>query len=80
MVNLDLIVDIDLSYKKHCISPQKYLPSTKIQQNLRYTNIGFGKGNRVASDNTSVKQFPGPGTYDLPSIFKKSISKKVPLN
>lgn len=80
MVKLTLKQDIDLAAKKHCISPQKYLPSTKFQQNLRFTTIGFGKGGRTSNENTSVKQFPGPGTYNLPTIFTKNKKTKIPLN
>jgi hypothetical protein len=72
--------DQELLEKKHCISPQKYLPSTKVQQILRYTTIGFGQGERTSTDNASVKQFPGPGSYNLPTIFSKGLKKKVPLN
>jgi hypothetical protein len=43
--------DEDLAKQKHCVSPQKYLPSTKIVQNLRFTNITFGCGNRSQSEN-----------------------------
>ena len=43
--------DIDLANKKHCISPQKYLPSTKSTENLRFTKIGFGYGGRSANEN-----------------------------
>ena len=42
--------DEDIAKQKHCISPQKYLPSTKIVENLRFTKIGFGLGGRVAND------------------------------
>lgn len=38
--------DEDVAKAKHCISPQKYLPSTRILQNLRYSKIGIGIGNR----------------------------------
>ena len=43
--------DEDLAKQKHCISPQKYLPSTKITENLRFTKIGFGVGDRISNDN-----------------------------
>jgi hypothetical protein len=46
--------DEDLMKQKHCISPQKYLPSTKIVENLRFTKIGFGMGTRTANDITCI--------------------------
>jgi len=30
--------------------------------------------------NLVTKQFPGPGTYDLPSVFDKTKRNKQPLN
>ncbi len=47
--------DEDIQKAKHWISPQTYLPSTKIQQNNRYTKITFGLGNRSSQLNTSNK-------------------------
>jgi hypothetical protein len=41
-----IFYDDDLQKTKHCISPQTYLPSTKIQQTNRFTKITFGLGNR----------------------------------
>lgn len=75
-----IILDIDLKAKKHCISPQKYFPSTKIIENMRFTSIGFGKGERTPTVNPSVKKNPGPGTYNLPTIFTKNRKSKFPLN
>jgi len=43
----------DVIKSKHCISPQTYLPPTKIQENNRFTNITFGIGTRIAKDQTS---------------------------
>lgn len=44
--------DEDIAKSKHCVSPQKYLPSTKIVENLRFTTIGFGIGGRSPNENT----------------------------
>jgi hypothetical protein len=30
--------------------------------------------------NIAVRNFPGPGTYSLPSVFDKKRKYKVPLN
>jgi hypothetical protein len=43
--------DEDVAKSKHCISPQKYLPSTKLEQNLRFSKIGFGIGERNNNSN-----------------------------
>jgi hypothetical protein len=45
--------DIDLAKQKHCVSPQKYLPSTKSVENLRFTKIGFGYGERSKNDGSN---------------------------
>jgi len=42
-----IFYDDDLIKTKHCISPQTYLPPTKIQENKRFSGITFGKGFRV---------------------------------
>lgn len=82
--------DLDIAKQKHCVSPQKYLPSTKSLENLRFTKIGFGYGERSKNDGGkkfyfifqfSGKNFvPGPGTYNLPSVFDKKRRMKIPLN
>jgi hypothetical protein len=82
--------DEDLAKQKHCVSPQKYLPNTKPVENMRYTKIGFGVGGRSANDNISnniyllliidTRSIPGPGTYNLPSVFDKTRKYRVPLN
>jgi len=33
--------------KSHCISPQKYLPSTITQENGRFKGVGIGFGDRL---------------------------------
>jgi hypothetical protein len=81
--------DIDFAKQKHCVSPQKYFPSTRSTENLRYSRIGFGYGDRNAieckylfiTNNILAKyNFPGPGSYNLPSVFDKTRKNKVPLN
>lgn len=49
--------DEDIQKSKHCISPQTYLPDTKIQQNNRYAKISFGMGGRSPNINTCKKLF-----------------------
>ena len=48
-----IFYDDDIMKSKHCISPQTYLPPTKIQQNARFTGITFGKGPKVVKIQTS---------------------------
>lgn len=79
--------DEDLAKQKHCISPQTYLPSTKMEQSWRYTKLSFGKGNRSPSENAgkrklyvAMRHMPGPGTYNIPSVFDKKGKYKVALN
>jgi hypothetical protein len=45
--------DEDIAKAKHCISPQTYLPSTKMVENNRYDNITFGVGKRSPNEITS---------------------------
>ena len=49
-----MILDEDLAKQKHCISPQKYLPSTKIQQSWRFNKITFGIGGRSPNEITCI--------------------------
>ena len=44
------ILDEDCAKKKHCISPQKYLPNTTTQISGRFKKIGFGYGERGQSN------------------------------
>ena len=48
-----IFYDDDVMKSKHCISPQTYLPSTKILENSRFTGITFGKGLKMPKDKTS---------------------------
>lgn len=45
--------DEDVNKSKHCISPQTYLPSTKLQENTRFSGISFGKGMKLKEKETS---------------------------
>ena len=48
-----IFYDDDVMKAKHCISPQTYLPPTKIQENKRFSNITFGKGIKLNKIQTS---------------------------
>jgi len=54
MVFQQIIVDIDMKQQKHCISPQKYLPSTKTQEITRFNSTSFGKGDRLKFDTSRI--------------------------
>jgi len=46
-----IFYDDDIQKSKHCISPQTYLPTTKIQESHRFTKITFGLGGRSPNIN-----------------------------
>ena len=77
---LGFFYDDDLKKTKHCVSMQKYNPSTKLEQNLRYTSITFGVGGRTPNENLSVKSNPGPGYYKVPGCFDRGYRGKLVLN
>ena len=72
--------DDDLKKRKHCVSMQKYSPKMSLVQGTRFHNITFGIGPRSPNENMSVKNYPGPGTYHVPSIFDRGYKNKLPLN
>lgn len=57
----------------------KYLPERKSVELTRYKNYGIGIGFGQRS-NENIKVSPGPGDYNLPSIFKKGRQGKYPIN
>lgn len=65
----------------HDVSPMKYLPNTKLTENNRYRkySISFGKGLRSYEAFDSQKT-PGPGNYNLPSVFDKRKTGRAPIN
>jgi hypothetical protein len=69
--------------KGHCISPQTYNPDMKCVSNTRYDDIsvGIGFGNRSLEKFLASKSgIPGPGQYNLPSVFDLKRKYKVSLN
>ena len=47
-------------------SPKKYyLPNTNLTKNLRYMGIGFGYGTKYDFTLTPVREYPGPGQYEM---------------
>ncbi len=76
-----------MKQKNHCISPQKYFPSTKTQEIGRFDGAGIGFGERLKKSSSGKILFnllelnvPGVGSYNLPSIFDKKKRTKPPLN
>ena len=72
----------DESKKLHDVSPMKYLPSRGYTENNRYKTygIGFGSWKRSPDQYNSTNFFPGPGNYNLPSLFDKRLQGKIPIN
>lgn len=66
----------------HDVSPMKYLPETKIVENNRYRNnsISFGIGLLHYQIKEQMDKIPGPGRYNLPSVFDRRKTGKIPLN
>lgn len=63
------------------VSPNKYLPSTKITMNTRYNKnkigIGYGEKTTIGGKGNNT---PGPGQYKLPSVFNKNKQGRIPMN
>ena len=72
--------DEEMKYKGAVISPQKYQPKYKSTDNTRFQNIkiGIGLGNKTWGKSETLT--PGPGEYNLPSIFDKKRKFKYALN
>lgn len=68
--------------KMHDVSPMKYLPDTKIVENNRFRNnsISFGLGLLHYQLKEQMDKIPGPGKYNIPSVFDKRKTGKIPLN
>lgn len=68
------------SKKLHDVSPMKYLPDRRIAYYDRYKKygIGIGLGKRTIDD--YIKLTPGPGDYNLPSLFDRRKQGKIPIN
>jgi hypothetical protein len=60
----------------------KYLPNRNFTEKTRYKSFGIGMGyeKRFNDPCNSMKNIPGPGNYNLPSLFEKRIQGKYPIN
>lgn len=65
--------------KKYQISPQAYTPHDKFVLPSRYDKLKFGTESR-GSINQTKSNYPGPGYYNLPSVFDKSRKYKLAIN
>lgn len=72
----------DESKQLHNVSPMKYLPQRTFTEKTRFKNfgIGIGYGKRSQDQYNSMKNIPGVGNYNLPSLFDKRIQGKYPIN
>jgi hypothetical protein len=62
--------------KTHDIPPPNaYTPSYNVTERSNYSAITFGYGKR-SEQATPNKETPGPGSYDLPSLFRSSSPTK----
>ena len=54
----------------------------KIGFNRRFEDIqiGLGYGNKIEAETKAVVANPGPGEYNIPSVFDKNKRYKIPLN
>ena len=52
-----------------------YDPKFNLVEKQRYHGTAFGYGNKVNFTIGPTKEFPGPGTYKLPTIIDKFYSK-----
>ncbi|CAG9315241.1 unnamed protein product [Blepharisma stoltei] len=53
--------------------PGAYSPSFKLKEKGNYSNIGFGKEKRNKNLSFQRIESPGPGAYDIPGTFNKSL-------
>lgn len=72
--------DEEIKYKKFQISPQTYNPSLKYTQQSRFSNLKFSNLKREEMVNRVNKAFPGPGSYNLPSVFDKTKKYRPSIN
>jgi hypothetical protein len=72
----------DIKKRSHCISPQKYnIKDNNFMKNSRFLNIGIGIGLGYRSwSKMYSNNIPGPGQYNLPSVFDKNRKFKYALN
>ena len=64
----------------HDVSPMKYLPDRNTTEKTRYKKYGIGIGLGKRSFDASNILSPGPGDYNLPSLFNKGRQGKYPIN
>lgn len=76
-----LYYDDELKLKGHCLSPQAYSPSIVFTHPSRYKEIKFSCQQRIAGEiSKEQKNMPGPGQYNLPSVFDLKRKYKPSIN
>ena len=76
-----LFYEDEMKLKSHCISPQAYFPKTHFTSPNRFNNIKFPTQQRNTNEiGKDLKTNPGPGYYNLPSIFDLSRRTKPAIN
>ena len=70
--------------KSETPSPDHYTPNVSILSDRSYSNVTFGIGSRRSQLHSgtlhSDPSLPGPGAYNLPSIFKgRSLPRRIPI-
>jgi len=72
--------DEEMKYKGPVLSPQKYKPNFSTIEATRYQNIKISIGVGSKSSMLNNNKSPGPGDYNLPSIFDLKRKNKYALN
>jgi Sperm-tail PG-rich repeat len=61
---------INLKIRSKSPGPSNYYPNFKTTQSTRFSAIGFGIGEK---EKKHKKISPGPGSYEIPSIFSNTL-------
>ena len=70
----------DLKRSNPSLSPQNYRPRLDAILSTRFKKIGIGYGTKMIPGNKEVLNNPGPGAYDIHSVFEEKFRKKIPIN
>lgn len=76
-----LYYEDELKLKCNGVSPQTYTPNYGSVLSSRYNSVKFNIQQRVTNEvNKEIKKNPGPGYYNLPSVFDLSRKFKPCIN
>lgn len=65
---------IELKHKAPSPPPDIYNPKFSLIEKSSFSNISFGVGEKKCTFIPKFEEIPGPGTYDLPSVFRSNLS------